>query len=63
MEKVQTKTDHLVADMKQMKDAMENSMRDLIKRNISMEQLIRELIKKPETTLEAEEDESSQVNQ
>ena len=36
MEKVQTKTDHLVADMKQMKDAMENSMRDLIKRNISM---------------------------
>ena len=26
------KTDHLVADMKQMKDAMENSVRDLIER-------------------------------
>ena len=49
--------------MKQMKDAMENSISDLIKRNISMEQLIRELIKKPETPLEAKEDESSQVNQ
>ena len=54
-EQLQTYTDHLLTEVKQLKDTVQ----DLMERNVVMEQLIRELIQKPTAPLVAAADDNN----